>query len=454
MEDSVNKRKSQKQNNSTSNNQSNTKQASKTTYNTKKKTSIPSESKTFEYKVNLLSSDTKLTLTRNIFLKLLSLIYLIAFSSLYYQIPALFGSNGVLPATSLKESLLNFNNKSFSFFSYPSITLFSPIKTITDNYLLVNCLIAIIISLLSLINSRLFSNKVSYCIMYIIYLDFYLIGQDFMDTSFDTLLLEVGLLAIIISPGISIPFIYNYIRSFSANKNNKNNNTSSSSTYSISDLLIISPYQISVFYLLKILHSKILLINAFFIVTNYDLLSTSYFQNIYFPNKFTIMFNTLGLNFSRQLFVYLYLILAYLAISIIMSFISKAFNLLSGFNILRRIEVSIGIISILLHYFFLIFISSSENKLYQLLMICISLCYLDDDFIRNFIFSLSKILFYIIDSDLINQYHSYSTSEELRDSLLSILEIELFENIDEKEDRNDIVEELGLMRFGKLNYYN
>lgn len=180
----------------------------------------------YKNEIYLNSCNTSITLTRNIILKGVSLVYLCAFSSIFFQIQGLWGDEGILPAYYLNKKLNENLNESYSFFKVPSLTLhysefiaklYLPIFNLFTKIFYNNpniyinfsniehsmhflCLIGILISLSIVLNVKIMINKISFIILFISYLNFYLIGQVFMSFQWDVYLLEVGFLVILLVP--------------------------------------------------------------------------------------------------------------------------------------------------------------------------------------------------------------------------------------------------------------
>ena len=155
------------------------------------------------HKINKECVTNRILITRLIFLRALSLIYLISFISLYYQIQGLWGNNGILPAN-IFLSKLKQNNTAFNYITtYPSIGWL--LNTDNNSYQIENlmfilCIIGIIISLLIIFQYSIFFNFLGFAILWYIHYNFYFLGQIFMRFSLDELLLEIGFITIFFSP--------------------------------------------------------------------------------------------------------------------------------------------------------------------------------------------------------------------------------------------------------------
>lgn len=179
---------------------------------------------------------TGIKFTRDLFLKLFSLIYLLSFISIFYQIQGLWGDEGILPAKDFISKIqkkLNLKNQNFefsNFLKFPCVFLYSEqfigllreiplfkdleyfkiflnignatngtISSVEISMFLL-CLIGIILSCLLFLNFKYLFNPISFFVLWFIYLNFYLIGQEFMGFEADRLILEAGFLAVFYSP--------------------------------------------------------------------------------------------------------------------------------------------------------------------------------------------------------------------------------------------------------------
>ncbi len=125
-------------------------------------------------------------LTESLFLRLLGLVYLAAFGSLWPQITGLIGSNGIVPAAQLMASL---HQQGASLFSdAPTLFWFG----ISDSALIAACVLGCISSLLLFLG---FYPRVSALVCWALYLSLTTVGQPFTAFQWDALLLEAGFLA-------------------------------------------------------------------------------------------------------------------------------------------------------------------------------------------------------------------------------------------------------------------
>lgn len=163
--------------------------------------------------INKTSISNRIVLMRNIFLRLLSLIYLISFISLYRQFQGLWGDEGILPAKNFllnmksqfkeKANILNFPTLAWWYLDkdsilqkvLPSWNFGSSI----ENYFFLVGLVGIIFSFCVVINIKSFHNSFSFFVMWYSYLNFYMIEQIFQ-YEWDALMMEVGFIAIFFAP--------------------------------------------------------------------------------------------------------------------------------------------------------------------------------------------------------------------------------------------------------------
>lgn len=147
-----------------------------------------------------------------LFLKLLTVVYLIAFTSLFVQIPTLYGADGVLPIkrhldrveTLHRQNKLNVMPTIFWFsdtiLTYIPLPDFLTFFETNENLMHILCLASIFICLLVLITNTHFLSFWTFFILWASYLSIFQVGQTFLTFQWDMLLLEVGFLAMFYSP--------------------------------------------------------------------------------------------------------------------------------------------------------------------------------------------------------------------------------------------------------------
>lgn len=138
-------------------------------------------------------------LTRWLFLRLMGLIYLVAFLSLGTQISGLVGKNGILPVEHFFELVKqNFGNERY--LEFPTLAWLNS----SDTFLQFLCWGGAGLSLL------LIFGLVPACVcfmLWVFYLSLFVAGQTFLSFQWDLLLLEAGFLTIFLAPGSLLPKI-------------------------------------------------------------------------------------------------------------------------------------------------------------------------------------------------------------------------------------------------------
>ncbi|XP_021428015.2 lipase maturation factor 2a [Oncorhynchus mykiss] len=143
-----------------------------------------------------------ITLPRRLFLWCMALIYMVAFVSLYLQIPGLYGNDGLLPA----RWQLRYSGKALweQLLSSPTLLWLAPrlgLDTQTAMELL--CLLGAALSLAATVLESLRDSLV-FLFLWIVYLSMYQVGQVFLYFQWDSLLLETGFLCVLIAPVTSL----------------------------------------------------------------------------------------------------------------------------------------------------------------------------------------------------------------------------------------------------------
>jgi predicted DCC family thiol-disulfide oxidoreductase YuxK len=132
-------------------------------------------------------------LVRSIFLRLLALVYLCAFISLWVQVPGLLGEHGVLPAREYMEQASKQLSGFERFHTLPTFCWISG----SDRSLQIQCAAGVLFSA-ALIAGLL--PTVCLIALWMLYLSLATVGQTFFNFQWDALLLEIGLLSIFVSP--------------------------------------------------------------------------------------------------------------------------------------------------------------------------------------------------------------------------------------------------------------
>lgn len=138
-------------------------------------------------------------LTRWLFLRLLGVIYLIAFLSLWTQVDGLMGSDGILPA----EQYLNAIRDQVGLDRYLAFPTLCWVND-SDAFLHVLCGGGVFLSLLLIVG---IAPVLALIGLWVFYLSLVTVGQSFLSFQWDALLLETGFLAIFFAPLQILPRI-------------------------------------------------------------------------------------------------------------------------------------------------------------------------------------------------------------------------------------------------------
>jgi lipase maturation factor 1 len=130
--------------------------------------------------------------SRSIFLRLLGVVYLIAFASLAVQVTGLVGENGLLPVGAfLTQAHEVYGSTAYRLF--PTLAWLSP----TGAFLTVLCWTGVALSILLLLG---IVPMLTTTLLWVLYLSLTIAGQEFLQFQWDALLLETGLLAVLYAP--------------------------------------------------------------------------------------------------------------------------------------------------------------------------------------------------------------------------------------------------------------
>jgi len=322
-------------------------------------------------KINKKCINPNIILTRSIFLRSLALIYLFAFLSLYFQIQGLWGEEGLLPAKILLERIKDSYKENATFSNFPAliwfhekintnflqiiallrIISFGKIETLlysqpsVDNTMFLLCIVGILISTGIVLNFSFALNPFGFFIMWIIYLNFFIIGQVFMSFQWDIFLLEIGFLTCFLCP------------------------------WGRKKLEIISPLDELVFHLLRFLMFRFIYSNGIVKITAYC------------PTW--LSFTTLNYHFQSQplpnlisYYAHVYLADGVKKILTAFTFFLEIYAPFFFFMFSRRIKIFGGILQNLLQ---IGIIFTGNYNFFNLLTIVLNLSNFDDPFLRTFI---------------------------------------------------------------------
>ncbi|KAF2070087.1 hypothetical protein CYY_008596 [Polysphondylium violaceum] len=151
------------------------------------------------YRVFISPTNDSFALTQWLLLRGLAVIYFISWISLKCQVLGLFGKNGIIP---IEKTVTYQKRDRSSIWTSPSLFLFT--NTISDNLLLNFCNIGLVCSILLFFD---IAPTLNLTVLYIFYLSFKNVGEDFFQLQFDNLLLETGFIALLLPPFKVIPFL-------------------------------------------------------------------------------------------------------------------------------------------------------------------------------------------------------------------------------------------------------
>ncbi|CAG5111097.1 Oidioi.mRNA.OKI2018_I69.chr2.g5433.t1.cds [Oikopleura dioica] len=126
-----------------------------------------------------------------------SFIFFAAFASIYFQIPGLYGPNGLLPVDELIPQKAELDPRAF--WEDPNLFIFSNRFgfTVTEFMEVLSLLGMVISGTMSFLKSA--RNASGFILLYVFYLSIYRVGQTFMHFQWDIMLLEFGVLCVLLS---------------------------------------------------------------------------------------------------------------------------------------------------------------------------------------------------------------------------------------------------------------
>lgn len=145
-----------------------------------------------------IQATNNVIVVRNLFLWCMAAVYFFAFGSLYYQIPGLYGDNGILPARlALKPVGKTLEEK---FASQPTLAWLAPTFGLDVQHMVeLIALAGVLISFAALL-VRPLRTAVTYATLWVLYMSLYQVGQTFTWFQWDSLLLEAGFLTVLVAP--------------------------------------------------------------------------------------------------------------------------------------------------------------------------------------------------------------------------------------------------------------
>ena len=131
----------------------------------------------------------RFVLSRWLFLKLLAVIYFIAFGSLLPQIHGLIGADGLLPIHLYLQRAFELWGTE-AYYQLPTLLWIHP----SDTFLIGLCSLGVILSTVAVTTNV--APAMTFGMLWGLYLSLTIAGQEFLSFQWDVLLLEAGLLAV------------------------------------------------------------------------------------------------------------------------------------------------------------------------------------------------------------------------------------------------------------------
>jgi predicted DCC family thiol-disulfide oxidoreductase YuxK len=136
-----------------------------------------------------------------LFLRLLALIYLIAFASLGVQVPGLIGAHGILPVDEYLQAAASALGPWKVWRLVPSVFWMAH----TDAVLTGSCIAGAAVAVVLLLG---FFQRSCLVVLFVLYLSLCSVGQDFLSFQWDMLLLEAGFLAIFLGSSTTVIWLF------------------------------------------------------------------------------------------------------------------------------------------------------------------------------------------------------------------------------------------------------
>ena len=151
---------------------------------------------------------TRFAATQWLFLRALALIYAIAFGSLALQVGGLLGASGVAPVVPFLASVER-TGSALRFLAVPSLFWFAA----DDTTLVGLCFAGLVFSAMLFLTgfARGKFERLIPILLFILYLSYASVGQEFLSFQWDSLLLEAGFLAIFLGRNRIVPWLFRWL---------------------------------------------------------------------------------------------------------------------------------------------------------------------------------------------------------------------------------------------------
>jgi predicted DCC family thiol-disulfide oxidoreductase YuxK len=151
---------------------------------------------------------TRFEATQWIFVRLLAIIYAIAFGSLAVQVTGLIGSRGILPLPEFLNSIAQSFGK-MRFLAVPSVFWMGADDTTLTGLCYGGLVLAALLFVTGFRRGRF--ERFILVLLFVLYLSFSAAGQDFLSFQWDSLLLEAGFLAIFLGRTRIVPWLFRWL---------------------------------------------------------------------------------------------------------------------------------------------------------------------------------------------------------------------------------------------------
>jgi predicted DCC family thiol-disulfide oxidoreductase YuxK len=150
---------------------------------------------------------TRFIATQWLFVRVLALIYAVAFASFATQVSGLIGARGILPLGEYMDAVTKGVGWQ-KLHMLPMVFWFGDWSSANDRMLIGFCWLGVFFSLL-LIFGRM--EKILLAVLYVMYMSLCSAGQDFMSFQWDALLLEAGFLAIFLGRARIVAWLFRWL---------------------------------------------------------------------------------------------------------------------------------------------------------------------------------------------------------------------------------------------------
>ncbi len=151
---------------------------------------------------------TRFAATQWLFLRALALIYAVAFGSLSLQVAGLLGARGVVPVVPFLASIAR-TGSALRFLAVPSIFWIAA----DDTTVVVLCFAGMLFSAMLFLTGFARGRFETFIpiLLFILYLSYASVGQEFLSFQWDSLLLEAGFLAIFLGSNRIVPWLFRWL---------------------------------------------------------------------------------------------------------------------------------------------------------------------------------------------------------------------------------------------------